>query len=233
MSQKKVDIPEVGPVTLAKRRGAKNIRLTIQPDGMIRVSLPTWLPYASAILFTQNRAAWIARNRAHRPADLVNGSLIGKNHRLEFKPQQKISKPTFRLSKDRVTVLSNYPIDHPTSQAIAVKACERALRHETDDLLHDRARHLARAHKLSFRDFKSRKLKSRWGSCSSEKVITINYYLVQLPWHLIDYVLIHELVHTEHQNHSSDFWLLFERLLPDAKALRREIKSYQPILLPN
>jgi predicted metal-dependent hydrolase len=75
-----------------------------------------------------------------------------------------------------------------------------------------------------------RKLTARWGSCSSAKVITLSYYLMQLPWPLIDYVLLHELSHTEHMNHGSDFWGKFESVLPGAKVLRKEIRTYKPLV---
>jgi hypothetical protein len=55
---------------------------------------------------------------------------------------------------------------------------------------------------------------------------------MQLPWQLIDYVLLHELTHTKHLNHGDDFWQEFLRHEPAAKALRKIIKTHKPILEP-
>jgi len=53
---------------------------------------------------------------------------------------------------------------------------------------------------------------------------------MQLPWHLIDYVLLHELTHTKVMRHGAPFWKELERHVPRARALRKEIGSYHPIL---
>lgn len=233
MAQKKVDVNGIGPVTLSKRRGAKNIRLTIQPDGNVRVSIPFWLPYASAIRFAQARSAWIASNRKIPTGNLKDGNLIGKKYRLKFVLDHKASKTGFRLRDDVIEVTAVGPIEHPETQKIATIASEKALKKEANELLKNRTDELSDIHKLSYFGFKTRKLRSRWGSCSNEGVITLNYYLVQLPWHLIDYVILHELAHTKHHNHGPAFWQLFESILPEARILKKEIKAYQPILLPN
>jgi predicted metal-dependent hydrolase len=83
---------------------------------------------------------------------------------------------------------------------------------------------------LSYHSVKVKRLASRWGSCSSNKVITLNFFLMQLPWPLIDYVLIHELIHTRHMNHSPDFWNDFERIHPGAKNTRNILKQYRPVI---
>ena len=55
---------------------------------------------------------------------------------------------------------------------------------------------------------------------------------MQLPWHLIDYVLMHELVHTEIMQHGPVFWARLEAHMPNARNLRKEINTYQPVLAP-
>jgi predicted metal-dependent hydrolase len=72
------------------------------------------------------------------------------------------------------------------------------------------------------------RLKGRWGSCDQDKNIVLNLFLMQLPWQLIDYVLLHELCHTMHLDHGPGFWQTFLMHKPTAKDLRREIRHYQP-----
>ncbi len=74
-----------------------------------------------------------------------------------------------------------------------------------------------------------RDLKSRWGSCSSRGSISLNSRLAGLPGHLIDYVMLHELVHLEQMDHSALFWQKLLRHLPDAKLFRQELKQYRLI----
>ena len=104
------------------------------------------------------------------------------------------------------------------------------MKQEALKLLPERLASLASKHSFRYKSVRIKKLVSRWGSCSNDRVITLNYFLMQLPWHLIDYVLIHELVHTKHLNHSLDFWLEFDKVYPEAKITRRQLKEYRPII---
>src|SRR5205814_2081858 len=117
-------------------------------------------------------------------------------------------------------------------QSAALKASVRALRKEAEALLPQRLATLADQTGLSYRNVSVKQLKSRWGSCSSAKDITLNLFLMQLPWHLIDYVLLHELVHTKVMRHGEPFWRELERHVSQPKQLRHEIGTYQPTLAP-
>jgi predicted metal-dependent hydrolase len=72
--------------------------------------------------------------------------------------------------------------------------------------------------------------KTRWGSCSMANNINLNVNLVRLPQELMDYAIIHELVHTKVKNHGKRFWDFLTRCLPDAEALDRELDRYWVML---
>ncbi len=69
-------------------------------------------------------------------------------------------------------------------------------------------------------------LKSRWGSYSTKNVLTLNARLLYLPIELVDYIIVHELCHIVHLNHSKDFYALLEEKLPNYKLLEQKIKNY-------
>lgn len=69
--------------------------------------------------------------------------------------------------------------------------------------------------------------RSRWGSCSSRGHIAINVRLVNLPDHLQEYILLHELCHLQHLNHGPEFWNLLESHLPDARQRRKALRKYR------
>jgi predicted metal-dependent hydrolase len=235
MAQKIVDIPGIGEVILSKRRGAKNLRLTIQPNGQVRVGLPAWAPYSTAIKFALNRTEWINLNlKQYQATALQNGDFIGKSYQLKF-ASGVLAVPAIktRLGPNTITVTSHLDSSDLSVQASAAKACERALKKEAGELLGRRLAEVAEQYDFRYKDLRIKRLTSRWGSCSPDGRITLNYFLVQLPWHLIDYVIVHELTHTQHHNHSSNFWKHFEGVLPNVKQLRKEIKLYHPVLLPN
>lgn len=232
MSQKTVQLPGVGPVILAKRRGAKNLRLSILPDGRVRVSMPMWVPYSAGLSFACARIDWIKLHTMDAPASLLrDGQRIGKSYRLKFKTGQPAADTQARLGINSITITSSLAPNNPSVQAKAKAAAERALKKEAQLLLGNRLHELAARNGINYRSFKVKRLSSRWGSCSSKGDITLNYFLIQLPWALIDYVIIHELVHIVHHNHSRQFWQTVEEISSDYKALRKEIKSYRPIIL--
>ena len=67
---------------------------------------------------------------------------------------------------------------------------------------------------------------TRWGSCSGKNRLCLSWRLMERPREVIDYVIIHELCHTEHHDHSKGFWALVESFLPNYRALRRELKGW-------
>lgn len=69
-----------------------------------------------------------------------------------------------------------------------------------------------------------RKAKSRWGSCSGRGNVSLNTALVKLPMECIEYVIVHELCHLKHHNHSKDFWNEVAKYLPDFVVLRKKLK---------
>jgi len=124
------------------------------------------------------------------------------------------------------------------------KACLLRLRHKkltatrkpvsrknAEVLLRERLDHLAREYGFSCNKVSIRNQKSRWGSCSASNNISLNQKLARLPDRLIDFVLLHELVHTRVKNHSKDFWLELEKYVGDVEALRREFRQYRLDLL--
>ncbi|WP_262823912.1 M48 family metallopeptidase [Sulfurimonas gotlandica] len=80
---------------------------------------------------------------------------------------------------------------------------------------------------LNYKEMKLKKMRSRWGSCSSDRVITFNTQLIKLEKEQIDYVVVHELAHLVHMNHSKDFHNLVKNYFPDAMRVRKEIRSRQ------
>lgn len=78
---------------------------------------------------------------------------------------------------------------------------------------------------LDFKTATIRDQRSRWGSCSSKKVINLNYKLIFLPPELMRHVLIHELCHTVYLNHSRQFWQLVESFDPDYQQHRQRLRE--------
>lgn len=115
-------------------------------------------------------------------------------------------------------------------QAALKRLLADELRREAQRLLPARLEMLAKRHNLSYAKVKIGDPKTRWGSCNRNKVINLSLSLMLLPWHLIDYVLLHELCHTEVMNHGEAFRNLLS-VLTDGKeaALRMELGEYHTL----
>jgi predicted metal-dependent hydrolase len=219
------------PVSIYKRRNSRSLRLSISPAGEIRVSIPVWAPYSAGLDFAKSKYDWIVSQ--HKPRQsLAEGQPVGKAHHLRFVPKDGIAKPAGRVLPGAVLV--SYPpeltADDPAVQKAARAASIRALRAQARQLLPQRLAKLAEIHNFTYSGVSIKQLKSRWGSCDQDKAIVLNLFLMQLPWEYIDYVLLHELVHTRIMRHGPDFWRAMEEVQPDAKALRKHLHEYQPIL---
>jgi len=86
---------------------------------------------------------------------------------------------------------------------------------------------LAQLYNFVYNRVSIRKQKTRWGSCSSKNNINLNANLLHLPSELMDYVLLHELVHTKIKDHSKDFWDELNTVVPNARQIDKKLKDYQ------
>ena len=101
---------------------------------------------------------------------------------------------------------------------------------ELDDIknkIADRVRYYSRIMDVSYGKITIRNQKTRWGSCSYRGNLNFNYQLYYLPDELLDYVVIHELAHRRHMDHSDAFWAEVEKYCPDYRERRRKLKEYK------
>ncbi len=102
---------------------------------------------------------------------------------------------------------------------------------EAKQIIRDRLNELSIIYKLSFNRSFIRSQKTRWGSCSAKNNINLNIKLIYLPESLLDYVIIHELVHTKIKNHSPLFWEEMTKYYSDPKAIDKKLRKYNLKLL--
>ena len=233
MAQKQVFIDGVGEITLARRRGTRSLRLSVNANGRVRVGLPHWIPYKVAIRFAEQRKGWIIKHQSlNQHPLLAHGMKVGKAHSLHFSQDPRLKTVRSRIDQAGVYINGPYGEKNARTQAKARQGCERALAQEAASLLPPLLDKLARQQGYRYKDLQIKKLTSRWGSCSSAGVITLSYFMMQLPWQLIDYVIVHELAHTKYLNHGPRFWQAMEKFAPDAKKLQKKIRSHKPRVEP-
>lgn len=230
-----VALDGIGDIKLVKSTRNRSIRLSITPSG-VRVSLPYWTPYAVGIAFAQQHSAWLESELSKQGRlTLLPDQKVGKLHHLQFVHALPGEKPTSRVTATKIIVklAPGETSEHTEVQVRATKAVHRALKKETEQLLPPRLARLASENGFSYQSVSAKQLKRRWGSCDSQHNIVLNFFLMELQWDLIDYVLLHELTHTEHLHHGPEFWRRLKQVCPRALDLRRQINTYRPIIQNN
>lgn len=234
MSVKKINLPSVGQVSIYKRKGTRNLRLSVTGNGTIRLTVPWWASEKAVFSFIEGKKDWILKNQETAPGKIADGQRIGKSNFITFIETEN-SKISSRIHGNEIKVCypNNYSWGDTPVQEAAKKVCLKALKKQSLSLLPSKLEFLAQKYGFSYNNVNVRMLKSRWGSCSSKKNIVLSTYLIQLPWEIIDYVLIHELAHTKEMNHSPSFWKQIENILPKYKLIKIDLKKYRSAILSN
>jgi predicted metal-dependent hydrolase len=196
--------------------------------------MPLWTPYRLGLAFSQSKRDWISTQITNRTTQVLSDSLkIGKSHHLVFRQEASITTPRTIIRGTEVIVSygPNQTSTDSAVQKVAQAACLRALRLQSKALLAQRLQQLALIHGFPYNHVTVKRLKGRWGSCDQHNDIVLNLYLVQLPWELIDYVILHELLHTKVLHHGATFWYELEKVEPKVRQRRKDIKQYRPTLL--
>ncbi|MFC1847343.1 M48 family metallopeptidase [Chloroflexota bacterium] len=97
---------------------------------------------------------------------------------------------------------------------------------KTKSRLTGRLKYLAEKHGFTYNRVYIRNQRTRWGSCSYKDNISLNMKLVKLPDELVDYVILHELVHTHKKDHGKAFWTEMDKLVGDGKGMSSRLKEY-------
>jgi predicted metal-dependent hydrolase len=231
MASKIYEIDGIGKITVYKRRKTKRISMRLV-GREIRVVQPVWLPYITGYKFVLSNISWVKDQQKIKPnANISDGTIIGKSRVLRFIDNSP--KLTSRINATHIFIYLPKGINEPDTdaQVTAIKAIKRALKKEASELLPIRVSKIAQQTGLDYGKLSYKSMRSRWGSCTNKKDISLNIYLLMMPYELIDYVILHELTHTKHLNHGKDFWKALESHMPDYKNRRKQLKELQPNIL--
>lgn len=226
---------DFGNIEFVRNLRSKYIRVRILADGL-KISLPTGATESEALKFLDSKRKSILTKQKKL-------QVKKENHALELNFETTIQTLTFivrvqaverkdifmALKEGELTI--EFPVRGNLQSETAQKQCWNGvnyfLRKEAKRLLPDRTKQLAGKFGFHYADVKIQSSKTRWGSCSRARSINLSMYLMLLPSHLVDYVILHELCHTKEMNHSDKFWAWMDRVTENnSKQLRLELKKY-------
>ena len=195
----------------------KHSYIQVKYDSSIIIKTP-WKEAGYAEKFFRDKELWI-RKQLHKNTlhtklhvNLEDEVMIfGEIYSIDSHEAQYLRKKLHRLQRpDQEKILSAY---------------NDFYKYMAQEYLSQRVEYFAEIMELQYTILKFRKMKSRWGSCSCAKTITLNTQLIKVQKELIDYVIVHELAHLVHMNHSKKFHDLVAKYLPHAKTLRKKLKN--------
>lgn len=131
------------------------------------------------------------------------------------------------LNINREAIREKLPIKDPKTQK-ARDAKKKILIKKAREYLPYRLEYFAELYGYKYEKCRLSHANTRWGSCSSTKTISLNIGLMNVPEALRDYVIIHELAHLNHMDHSNEFWREVEKHDPRYKEHRKKLKMFQP-----
>lgn len=213
------------PVIYRRHARARNYVLRLHPDRTVVVTLPRNGTRQFAREFVESRKSWLEKQ--WRVLE-------------EQKPPPRVLRPgmdiLFRGGRETLALLASGPAPELilADQRIPLEAAgedvrpavERHLRRLATIELTRRVGELAAAHQCQVKRVVVRDQRTRWGSCSCRGAISLNWRLIQLPAHVRDYIIVHELMHLRHLNHSPRFWAEVEKSCPDYRVAEDWLKSH-------
>jgi predicted metal-dependent hydrolase len=209
--------PMLIPIDHLVRSRRRTVALIIQPDGTLTVRAPLHTPEAVIRHFVQDHSSWIIKKQAlvrSAPPPLVKAFVAGEKFLYlgqEF-PLTIVGTQRSPLTLDAAgfhLAGSHLPDARQVfSHWYRVQAARR---------ISERVVFYAQEHKFSYRKVRISSARTRWGSCSTAGTLSFTWRLVLAPLQVIDYVVLHELLHTRIKNHSPDFWLKLAEIMPDYK----------------
>jgi predicted metal-dependent hydrolase len=217
-----------------EHRPRKTMAITVHPDLQVEVIAPINANKQTIQKKVARRAGWILRQRrqfmAWMPKPLPRTYQSGETHRYLGRQYQLKMIPSndrsVKLKGRYLEVRIAAPQDRNAIRKLVeqwyrARAGERFARTLNEAFVH------LRAHQLPKPKLRLRKMAKRWGSCTSAHEIILNPDLVKTPSVCVEYVIVHELCHLRHPNHSLSFFQMLDAILPDWQSRKRRLEQVE------
>ncbi len=204
------------------RSKRKTLSLTINENAELIIRAPKRLSIEKIQDFINKKENWI--NRKKRLIENQIKDVTSNHNKLLYlgtlfpiNVEQNASKELFFTGEEFIANSIE-----PDSLSLSIK---KWYKNKFKEIALPRVAYFANKHNLMVNQVRIKNQKTMWGSCSSKNNINLNYLLLMAPMGVIDYVIVHELVHTIHRNHSTDFWDSVESIMPEFQEHKRWLKK--------
>lgn len=227
----------IGYTVLRSRRRHKTVEITLDPAGGVLVAAPSLTPPAEIERIVARRAAWIVRRASEdvlrpRRKQFVNGEslpYLGRQVRLSV-TAAAVRAATVRFDHWSFQITAPDGLAGDARRTALERAVSRWYQARAAERLEERVNRWAAVGGYAPAAVLVRSPRQRWGSCAADGTLRFNWRIIMAPPALIDYVVVHELVHLRIRNHSAEFWAGVAALMPDYKSRRAQLKELGPSL---
>lgn len=208
---------------------AKRMQLKVNHWGKVEVVVPRNVSLRHVAPFVHKHRKWLERALAQVQTTRASG--LGLPAEVHLKALGEDWEISYRQGKSARFVVVSDPVERPRLlvETVADTGAHLSLQTWIHDYARQRLppwlRHLSEECGLPYARASVRAQKTRWGSCGARGNISLNRHLLFLPPHLVRYIMIHELCHTVHLNHSRRYWTLVGRFAPDFEACESELRG--------
>jgi len=231
MTAKVVQFTQIGPVTFVKNRRSKNIKISVKPDRSVRVSFPFYISSSEVSQFVLKNIDWITNQQQKfetKRNKIELGQFETKLHTVTIL-EGTTNKTKINNNNIEISVVD---LDSESSRSYLENVIVGIYRFEAKKILPPKLAEFAGKHGFQFNKITIRNNKRNWGSCSSKNNISLNLQMMKLPDELIEYILLHELVHTKIKNHGPVFWQKLDELTNfKARELSKQVRKFSTYTL--
>jgi predicted metal-dependent hydrolase len=225
--------------TLLRKPHKRHVTLTVDPHRGLRVSAPTHVTDANVEQILREKSSWVIRKLEecerlrdsiphHRFVSGESFPFLGQHYPLQVLDDPHLTKPSLQLMDNRF-LLRIPPHTAMADESQRVDSIRQQFRQwyiETGEaVVRDRLErytpYFGRPTRIILKD-----QKSRWGSCAVDGTIRINWRILMAPMPIVDYLLVHELAHLRHRNHSPAFWAAVSAVIPDCRERRSWLRHH-------
>ena len=218
---------------IERKAQMKNTYIQVTADGvLVKTNKSTSMKEIHG--FVEKKSAWIVKHLENLKAKkiekkIVTGSrmyYLGKSYYIEIQENKKLNNAELKFTHSKFIIEAQKGV----SQEELAWVIDRFYKQKAIEKISPLVEQWSKEMSLHPAHVGYRKAKTRWGSCSSRNRISFNYYLLKLPTSCIEYVVVHELAHIEHKNHSKDFWKLVKQHLDDYKVKEEKIREFEKMV---
>jgi predicted metal-dependent hydrolase len=224
--------------TISRKR-CKNLRIAITPDSKVQITAPLRAADSYINEVVREKTPWIMKTLRKMqgcrilpvPDKFISGekvAYLGEEYTLKVISGRKA---TVTIAENLIVI--EVKANDPAHVKRTLDAWYRAQAKTVFSKALEQGFNLISHHGLSTPLLNIRSMKSRWGSCSRSGKVTLNLRLIHLPIACIEYIIMHELCHLKHLNHSRAFYLFLEHFMPDWKERKIKLESYRLMHRPD